>query len=150
MYRGLSLLLLALAFLSLSLPVSADSEDLDSGSDYLAYDVVQDSGPLDVIVWDAPELTVKLSQPVTSVEYPVSSSSSPSDTLTAALVSVLGKYEPRMKTVSVTAVDGTVSEYTEPVEGVAGLDFQWIASFVLFTVVLYCLFRIVGGIFKWS
>lgn len=158
MKRALSLILPAIALLSLSFPAFADTEDLDSDSDYLSYDVSGDSGPVDVIVLDTPELSVRLSEPVqlseplVSVTYNAAPPSEPdtSDSLTAALVAVLGEYEPRMKTVSITAVDGTVTEYTEPVEGLAGMDFQWIASAVLFTVVLYCLLRIVGGIFKWS
>lgn len=138
-------------------PQPYSEEPQNTNEEYISYDVVSDSGPVDVIVWDAPELAVRMSEPIQLSEPDVSvvyTASSPppdaSDTLTSALVAVLGEYEPRMKTVSVTAVDGTVSEYSEPVEGLAGLDYQWIASFVLFTVVLYCLLRIVGGIFKWS
>lgn len=166
MKRALLVVLPVLVLLSFPLSAFADLEEepqdfyvepQEHNEEYLSYDVVPDSGPVDVIVWDAPELAVRMSEPIqisepaVSVVYTASPpSSDTSDTLTSALVAVLGEYEPRLKTVSVTAVDGTVTEYTEPVEGLAGMDFQWIASAVLFTVVLYCLFRIVGGIFKWS
>lgn len=55
------------------------------------------------------------------------------------IITLFGEYVPLMSTV------GDIPQY---VIGIAGLDFAWIAGVFLFSVVLYCLLRMIGGIFK--
>ena len=67
------------------------------------------------------------------------------------VLSIFGSYEPVMTLTPVTTeVEGVVS--TELVEvvasGAAGLDWPWIMGVLLFAIVLYSLFRILGVFFK--
>ena len=67
------------------------------------------------------------------------------------VLSIFGSYEPVMTLAPVTTeVEGVVS--TELVEvvasGAAGLDWPWIMGVLLFAIVLYSLFRILGVFFK--
>ena len=67
------------------------------------------------------------------------------------VISIFGPYEPIMTYTTVTTeFEGVVS--TELVEvvasGSAGLDWPWIMGVLLFAIVLYSLFRILGVFFK--
>lgn len=67
------------------------------------------------------------------------------------VLSIFGSYEPVMTLTPVTTeIEGVVS--TELVEvvasGAAGLDWPWIMGVLLFAIVLYSLFRILGVFFK--
>lgn len=68
------------------------------------------------------------------------------------IVSLFGVYEPVMtqQAVTYTAADGTVvTELVEVVaSGAAGLDWPWIMGVLLFAIVLYSLFRILGVFFR--
>lgn len=66
----------------------------------------------------------------------------------SALSTMFGPYSPRTQTVVTTYADGTVVEVQEPVPGLAGLDWPWLAGVFLFAVVLVCLFKIVGVVAK--
>ena len=71
-----------------------------------------------------------------------------SGTLPGFLRSMFGEYTPKTQTVS-TYFDGQLlGVSTEYVPGIAGMDMEWIASVVLFGVVLYCLFRMLGGMVR--
>lgn len=70
--------------------------------------------------------------------------------LSAALESLFGKYEPRTQTVTEVLSDGSVIEYQEYVPGVAGMDWDWIATVGLFSMFLYCVLRMIGGCLKWN
>lgn len=63
---------------------------------------------------------------------------------------LLGEYQPRTCTVSTYLPDGTVVETTELVPGLAGLDYTWLGGFALFALSLYCIFRMIGGLLKWT
>lgn len=67
------------------------------------------------------------------------------------IVSLFGPYEPVMTQIVVQSeVEGTLS--TELVEvvasGAAGLDWPWIMGVLLFAIVLWSLFRLLGVFFK--
>lgn len=71
-------------------------------------------------------------------------------TLPGVVTSLFGTYTPRTQTVTEFLSDGSTVSYTEVVPGVAGLDWPWITSVSLFAMVLYCVFRLIGGFFKWN
>lgn len=69
-------------------------------------------------------------------------------TMRSALVAIFGEYTPKTQTVS-TYYDGQLLDTsTEYVPGLAGADMEWIAGVVVFTVLLYCLMKLLGGVFK--
>jgi len=69
-------------------------------------------------------------------------------TMRSALTAVFGEYQPKTQTVS-TYYDGQLLDSsTEYVPGVAGMDMEWIAGVIVFTVLLYCLMKLLGGVFK--
>lgn len=69
-------------------------------------------------------------------------------TVRSVLVSIFGEYQPRTQSVS-TYYDGQLMDSsTEYVPGIAGMDMEWIAGVVVFTVLLYCLMKLLGGIVK--
>lgn len=68
--------------------------------------------------------------------------------LPAVVRSVFGDYHQRTQTVTETAADGTATTSTEPVPGLAGLDWYWLSGVFLFTVVLWSFFRFLGVVFK--
>lgn len=71
-----------------------------------------------------------------------------SGTLPSFLRAMFGAYTPKTQTVT-TYFDGQPLDVsTEYVPGLAGLDVEWIASVALFGMVVYCLFRLLGGVVK--
>lgn len=69
-------------------------------------------------------------------------------TLPGFLRAMFGEYTPKTQTVT-TYFDGKPLETsTEYVPGIAGMDVEWIASVFLFGMVVYCLFRILGGMVR--
>lgn len=69
--------------------------------------------------------------------------------LMQAIYAVFGEYTPRTYTVTTYLDDGSAVESVEVVPGLAGLDYNWLAGVALFTLVLYCIFRMIGGLFRW-
>ena len=83
-------------------------------------------------------------------EYALNAASAPSESsIPAVLVSLFGEYQPRTQTVTEHLADGSTVEYTQIVDGVAGIDWTWIASVALFAMFLYCLLRMIGGCLRW-
>lgn len=68
--------------------------------------------------------------------------------LPAVVRSVFGDYHQRTQTVTETASDGTSVTSTEPVPGLAGLDWYWLSGVFMFTIVLWSFFRFFGVVFK--
>ena len=67
------------------------------------------------------------------------------------VVSIFGAYEPILTTTTVTeTIDGeVVTTLLDTVaDGVAGVDFEWLTGVVIFCIVLFSFFRIVGVVFK--
>lgn len=68
--------------------------------------------------------------------------------LPAVVKSVFGEYHQRTQTVTEVVSDGTSVTSTEPVPGLAGLDWYWLSGVFLFTIVLWSFFRFLGVVFK--
>ena len=68
------------------------------------------------------------------------------------LVELFGEYTPLTETVlrTYSSAEGTTctTEITQTISGIAGVDFQWVASVLLFAICLHGLFRILGVILK--
>lgn len=78
-------------------------------------------------------------------EYP---SGDLSGSLPEFLRAMFGEYTPKTQTVT-TYLDGQVLDVsTEYVPGIAGMDMEWIASVILFGLVVFCLFRLLGGMVR--
>lgn len=60
------------------------------------------------------------------------------------ILSLFGDYVPVIN--STVAADGTVIE--EVVSGMAGVDWPWVMGVLLFAIVLYSFFRLVGVILR--
>lgn len=71
-------------------------------------------------------------------------------TLPSVITALFGTYAPRTQTVTEYLSDGSSVTYSEVVPGLAGLDWSWVASVALFGMALYCVFRLIGGLFKWN
>lgn len=64
------------------------------------------------------------------------------------LQSFFGPYTPKTYTVIEYLSDGTTVTSQQYVPGVAGMDFEWLASAVLFILVIFCVFKLIGGLIK--
>lgn len=68
------------------------------------------------------------------------------------VTSIFGSYDPVMTQAFVTCTDAEGGTYVDTFEvvasGAAGLDWPWIMGVLLFAIVLYSLFRILGVFFK--
>ena len=71
-------------------------------------------------------------------------------TLPGVVTALFGTYTPRTQTVTEYLSDGSSVTYSEVVPGLAGLDWPWVSSVALFSMALYCVFRLIGGFFKWN
>lgn len=72
------------------------------------------------------------------------------DSLSGLIRSLFGSYEPRTQTVT-TYYDGKpISSEEQIIPGLGGLDWEWIAGVLLFALVLFCLFRLLGGIMTYG
>lgn len=67
--------------------------------------------------------------------------------LAGVVSSIFGTYAPRTYTTS-TYINGEVVMGMEIVPGLAGLDWPWLCGAVLFGIMFFCLFRLLGGIWK--
>lgn len=71
------------------------------------------------------------------------------DGLKAVIRSVFGTYQPNMTTAAITeTMDGeTVTTLVDVVaDGAAGVDYEYLAGVLLFGIMLFCLFKLLGGI----
>ena len=68
----------------------------------------------------------------------------------SALVAIFGEYTPLTQSVTTYFADGTSVESVQYVSGIAGLDWTWISGVILFCIVIYCIFRMIGGVLKWK
>lgn len=65
-----------------------------------------------------------------------------------SLLALLGEYTPILTTYETVLADGTIHTYEAVAQGVAGVDWPWVAGALLFIVVIYCILRMIGGIFR--
>ena len=68
--------------------------------------------------------------------------------LASAVIAIFGEYTPRTQTVTTYLADGSSVVSVEVIPGLAGLDWIWIATVVLFGLFLFCLMRLLGGAVK--
>lgn len=136
-----------------------DDTPPDSDGDGPADDVTTPSGPYTVSCSGA-DVTVNLDgrsyasvidvggAEVAAGEAIPGEAPADSGTLPGFLRAMFGEYTPKTQTVT-TYFDGQPLDVsTEYVPGIAGVDVEWIASVVLFGVVVYCLFRLLGGMVR--
>lgn len=72
------------------------------------------------------------------------------NTMSQVVRDLFGTYTPRIQTVT-TYMDGEpIAVEEQYVPGVAGMDWEWIAGFTVFLLMLYCLFRLLGGSVKYG
>lgn len=87
-------------------------------------------------------------QPVqyTSTEIVLDGSTEARPGLAGVVFSIFGDYSPLCYTVD-TVIDGVVVDTDiQVVPGLAGLDWEWIGGVILFSVMLYCFMKMIGGL----
>lgn len=67
--------------------------------------------------------------------------------LAGVISDIFGDYTPRTYTTS-TYINGEVVTGTEIVPGLAGLDWPWLCGVAMFGIMLFCFFKLLGGIWK--
>ena len=87
-------------------------------------------------------------QPAAAAAAPALDAPEPADGFVQAVSAIIGTYNPRTETVTVTAEDGSVHTYQQIVPGLAGMDWPWIFSALLFAVVVYSFLRCVGVLLR--
>lgn len=112
----------------------------DTGTDT----VTETGGDNSVIVLQSPAEAAGETVRAVSLDAPTLET----EGLPAVVRSVFGDYHVRTQTVTETASDGTTVTGTEPVAGLAGLDWYWLSGVFLFTIVLWSFFRFLGVVFK--
>ena len=171
MKRFFSLMLCALALVSLACPALASDGAPDETASAPPVTVETSEGEKDItvnvtVVNEAVPPTEDV-EPAASVpveDMPVESppgeslvlrtadAPAPADRspLMEAVSGLLGEYQPRTCTVSTYLPDGSVVQTVELIPGLAGLDYPWLAGFALFGLSLYCVLRMTGGLLKWK
>lgn len=123
-------------------PAVLDTPDVPAGSgglDAPAYDVTEAPNGDIIIEEHSYTRTVDIQDVSALDDLP---------TMRSVVVSIFGVYTPKTQSVA-TYYDGQLMDSsTEYVPGIAGMDMEWIAGFVIFTVLLYCLMKLLGGIVK--
>lgn len=107
-----------------------------------------DSSTLPLTVNTPVTVTVEDNDPVVIVSTDVGTAIR--SQLASAVVAIFGEYSPFTQTVTTYFADGSFVESVEVVPGLAGMDWVWISGVVLFALSLYCIFRMIGGIFRWK
>lgn len=69
-------------------------------------------------------------------------------TVSQAVVSIFGVYQPITHTVTDHLSDGSSVTYEQVVPGLAGVDWVWLSGVALFALMLWSLFRLLGVIVK--
>jgi len=72
------------------------------------------------------------------------------NTLVQVVRDIFGTYTPRVQTVTTYYNGEQIATEEQYVPGVAGLDWEWLAGFAVFCLMLYCLFRLLGGTVKYG
>ena len=86
--------------------------------------------------------------PAAVVIYDLDDADAPaSGSLPATVLSVFGTYAPRTQSVTTYLPDGTTVQSTEIVRGIAGVDWYWISGVVVFLLILWSFFKLLGVVF---
>ena len=142
-----------------SLPIEEETPDptpVPWPEDDITYDEVIFDLPLGETVLENPENNLELELGIdTPVVYSVNDlrsdvpDSSDLIGLKAVIRSIFGEYTPNMTTTVVTeTVNGEVitSLIDTVANGTAGVDWEYISGVFIFGIMLYCLFKLLGGI----
>lgn len=130
--------------------VAADDEVTENSEEVSDSDTYTDDGSAVLDGTGTTEVPVIQYGTQTSVRDMIPHSSDYTSSLMGAIFAVFGEYTPRTYMVTTYLDDGTAVTSTEIVPGLAGLDYNWIAGVVLFTLSLFCIFRMIGGLFRWK
>ena len=71
-----------------------------------------------------------------------------SSTMQDILTAIFGIYTPVTSDAVVSAADGSVAVVNQVASGMAGVDWPYVLGVLLFAVVLYSFFRLIGAILK--
>lgn len=125
--------------------VEPDAELVESPEDDMELNVVDDTSfeesGASVVSIDSSAVVVKDIVDRADVER---------TSLLDAVYALFGEYTPRTYVVTTYLDDGTEIQSTEVIPGLAGLDYDWIAGVSVFVLALYCIFRMIGGMFRWK
>lgn len=69
-------------------------------------------------------------------------------TLADTVTAIFGPYTPRTQTITDYLTDGSSVTSQQVIPGLAGLDWPWLAGVGIFTIFLYGLLRLIGGLMK--
>lgn len=92
--------------------------------------------------------TLAVPSSVSNINAVSSYSLSDDGSIRNVIVSLFGVYAPRTQSVTVYYNGEAVAVEEQVVPGLAGIDYEWIASVALFALMLWCLFRFLGGLMK--
>ena len=106
--------------------------------------------PVEPAVLDEPieEEPEALAYSVTALDELADPSDEGAAALKETITDLIGTYTPRTQTVTEYLSDGSVIEYQQIVPGLAGLDYPWLAAATFFGLLLFCFFKILGGLIK--
>jgi len=90
--------------------------------------------------------TVEVVALATTLTEPIPPDPDAETTLTSTVTALLGTYTPRTQTVTAILSDGSTVTYEEYVQGLAGVDWEWMSGAVLFTAFLWSIFRMIGSV----
>jgi hypothetical protein len=82
----------------------------------------------------------------TTLTEPIPPEPDAEPTLASTVTALLGSYTPRTQTVTAILSDGSTVTYEEYVQGLAGVDWEWMSGAVLFTAFLWSIFRMIGSV----
>jgi len=106
-----------------------------------------DSAVADTPVVEAPQVFTITTIP----EFALATIESDADnTMSQAVKALFGTYTPRVQTVTTYYNGEQIAIEEQYVPGAAGLDWEWLAGFAVFCLMLYCLFRLLGGTVKYG
>ena len=63
-----------------------------------------------------------------------------------SIESILGEYKPETTTGYITNSEGQVEQYEYVPDGLAGVNFGWIAQALVIIILIYSVCRIIGGL----
>ena len=130
---------------------SSDGELLSPGTTPAAEPAVVLEDESSVVETSTPQSAAPVYRVVDLRPIPMSNFSLRSVGLKDIIVSIFGSYEPvTQETVITETIDGSTVETVirTVAPGLAGVDFEWIGSVLLFGVVLLCLGKLLGGMVK--
>lgn len=70
------------------------------------------------------------------------------NTLASFMNSILGSYTPVTATSESVLADGTIVSYEHALSGLAGVDWSYVLSGLLFIIFVYCFLRMIGVLVK--